>query len=122
MKKTLFSSITIICALAIGLGIYSNQKTTIESDLMLQYIEAMACGETYDPMCPYWPFCEDPEGGGGGGDDGWLSDWWNSKVYACVSETCLVAVWNGNSYWGSREKCQSGSSYAHCWECDSTCW
>jgi hypothetical protein len=53
-----------------------------------------------------------------------ISDWWNSKVYVCYTETCSKTygfpIWQA-TYYGTYSNCISGSSYAHCWECDSAC-
>ena len=87
MKKILFSLITFICALAIGLGIYSTQKTTFESELMLQNIEALGrieggmviwCALHFEACDRGWPsvncaFCD-----------------WNLTGYHSGSDSCYM--------------------------------
>ena len=74
-----------------------------------------------------------------------MNDWWNSKIYQCSSASCSAickqTVTNklsgstglsGNtlSYTrttsttycpGHKQKCEEGSSVAHCSDCNSTC-
>ncbi|MDR2586138.1 MAG: NVEALA domain-containing protein [Prevotellaceae bacterium] len=48
MKKILLCSAVVLCAFAIGFGIFANKSVTKESDLLAQNIEALAAlkGET----------------------------------------------------------------------------
>ena len=51
-----------------------------------------------------------------------IGDWWNSKVHQCVPHNCSVTIGVPGiaSYTneGTIHNCESGSSNAHCWECD----
>jgi hypothetical protein len=53
-----------------------------------------------------------------------LAEWWNSKVYMCETRSCSytysLGFWSA-TYYGTYSNCISGSSCAHCWDCDSGC-
>jgi hypothetical protein len=44
--------------------------------------------------------------------------WWDSKVYNCEQDNCSVSI-GIITWYGKYEKCKSGSTVAHCWDCAS---
>ena len=122
MKKFMMKATLIAAFVAVaGYGVYVNKEKdeTILSDTMLANVEALA------------------------NDENWLTDWWDSKVYACQE----VETWKydcmpykdiprdddswevdyGNfqpddivcgmfKVWDT--DCVGGNEYAHCWECE----
>jgi hypothetical protein len=49
-----------------------------------------------------------------------FTDWWNSKVYKCELDICTKTQ-GDYTYYGSYSNCKSGDSYAHCWDCETSC-
>ena len=101
MKK-LLTFVVVIFAVAIGLAIFSSQHSPKPSGLLALNIEALAHGHS--------------------SGDWWLPEWWDSKTHSCVPEPCIIydPFWQHYSM-GTREVCQSGASYAHCWDCNLEC-
>jgi hypothetical protein len=53
-----------------------------------------------------------------------IGNWWDSKVYDCENDPCTISIdiWIvGMSWDGSYMNCKSGDSYAHCWNCETSC-
>lgn len=93
MKKIIIYSFTLICAVAIGLGVYSGQSATKNSDLVSQNIEALAMGHTNALDChsgkipiPCGRASFDGEGGWSGVYCPFCCDYWGIMVgvgYCC---------------------------------------
>ena len=101
MKKKFLYGIAVLAIAAIAAWNVSvnSQNSNNLSNLSLTNVEALA-----------WPE--------------WLDNWWNSKVYMCVNATCSRTYTLGPvaiTYYGNYNNCISGDSYAHCWECESSC-
>jgi hypothetical protein len=53
-----------------------------------------------------------------------IGNWWSSKVYRCELINCFNEwVVGGFIVYtsGTGMNCISGSAYAHCWECETSC-
>ena len=51
---------------------------------------------------------------------GAIAEWWESKVHTCEESTCSVNIIFLQKD-GHYMQCVPGSSYAHCWECATSC-
>lgn len=93
MKKKLIIFCFVAVA-AVSAGLYVQSPSGVDNDLLMTNVQALAEDES----------------------------WWDSKTHACVVVDCLLYddFWDTYSS-GTKERCQDGNSYAHCWDCNTTC-